>query len=100
MNVHFSFQYSATILIFLETPHRYRGTSVVSSKVDQRLLALENCGDACLFPIRAICRHVCAVSTSRQSNFRGAGGVALPLRPNESEAFQTSMRLCFSVTTR
>src|SRR6267378_3352722 len=100
MNAQVSLQNFATMVNFLQTPHRCRSASVVSSKVDQRLFALENCGDAWLFSIRAIRRHVCAISTSLQSNFHRARGVTLLLRPNKGQAFQTSMRLCFAVTTR
>src|SRR2546423_11908654 len=100
MNPQISLQDFTALMNFFETPHSCRSASVVTSKVDQRLFALENCAGTWLFSIRAICRHVCAVSTARQSDFHCARGVAVPLRPNESEAFQTNMRLCFAVTIR
>src|SRR3982750_3903283 len=100
MNPQSSLQNLTTSMNFFEAPHRCRSASVVTSEVHQRLFALENCGDACLFSALAICRHVCAISTARQSDFHRTRRVALPLRPNERQALQTSVRLCFAVTTR
>src|SRR6266446_8379036 len=98
MNARISLQNLTSPVNLLETPHRCRSASVVASKIDQRLFALKNCGHGWLSSIRAIRREVCAISAARQSDFHRAGGVAFSLSPNESEAFQTSVRLRFAVT--
>jgi hypothetical protein len=98
MNAQISLQNLTAPVNFLETLHRCRSASVVTSKIDQRLFALKNCGHGWLSSIRAIRREVCSISAARQSDFHRAGEVALSLSPNESEAFQTSVRLRFAVT--
>src|SRR5262249_60629353 len=90
----------AAMVNFLKAPHRRRRATIVASEIDQRLFALENRSGARLFSIRPIRRHIYAVPTSRQGDFHRAGGVTLPLRPNESHAFQARVRLRFAATNR
>src|ERR1700736_44765 len=98
MNPQVPLQDFATMMNFLETPLRCRSASIFTAKIDQRLFALENCGGAWLSSIPAIRREVCAISTARQRDFHRARGVALPLRPNESQAFQAPVRFGFAIT--
>jgi hypothetical protein len=46
MHAQIFFEDFATMVDFLQTPHRRRSATVVASKIDQRLFALENCGGA------------------------------------------------------
>src|SRR5207237_9578064 len=99
MNAQLSLQNLTAPVNFFETLDRCRSASVVASKIDQRLFALKNCGHGWLSSIRAIRREVCSILAARQSDFHRAGGLAFSLSQNESEAFQTSVRLPFAVTT-
>ena len=68
--------------------------TVVATKIDQSLLTFEN---SCALQV-AICGDVRPVATAGQTYFQRARGVAVRLRPDESEAFETKVPRRFTAT--
>src|SRR6266576_6820059 len=69
--------------------------TIISAQISECLFALENSGRSRAFRLGPISGYIGAVATLRQADFNGAGGVALPLRPEKGEPFQSRMRRRF-----
>jgi hypothetical protein len=74
--------------------------AIIPAQIGPRLLALENRGDGPLSGARAIGSNIRAVAALGQTDFRGAGGIAVGLRPQKREPLESEMRLRFRAADR
>src|SRR5437588_11418323 len=72
--------------------------TVVSSQIRQRLFAFEDRGQPDSARLWSISGDIGAISAMRQTHFERASGVALSLRPKQSETLQTRMDQSFRAT--
>ena len=74
--------------------------AIVPAQIGARLLAFENRGHARLSSLWTVRRHVGAITTLRQADFRGTGGIAIRLGPQHRETFEAQMRFGFRAANR
>src|SRR2546423_15694936 len=100
MHAEIAFENFATRVNFFQTTLRSRGAAVVTTKIDETLLTFEDGGRAdrqrrrgrFTWPIGC---DIGAITAARQRDFKRADGIAILLRPDERELFQTRVRFCF-----
>ncbi len=92
MNAQVPFEELAAAINRLETRERLWAAAIVPAQVGGGLFALEDGGEAevavSLWPIGG---DVCAVTALRESDLERANRVAIFLRPEEGEAFESQM---------